>query len=328
MLCSPTLNEKNEITGLSKDLPYPHFSRNVIDLNGAQKNAGFYFIPPWAKIYKTSLIKDNALTFSEKSVVFDDLMFHALILTLVNKVAVYNEVCYTHVFFPKSITGTHTDAFTFIVHDHMKSFEQTLNHPLITDTNRHIVIYFFYQLITELIENSPKEQEKILNIELKQFMQKHAIKPLFNLKLLRRRLIRVKLGQKKTIIRMLGIYLLKEIDSEITSRPKMLGKLLLNRWQRLGEIIQLSATKKDPNITFWVVSAQYNSGEATLKCLDSVYNQNLLRDRIKHIFIDDASTDNTPELIESWLSAHPDHNVEYNSQRKEYEHRAQPLYSL
>ena len=51
-------NEKNEVTGLSKDLPYPNFSQDVISLNGKQKNAIFYFIPPWAKIYTSLFSKE------------------------------------------------------------------------------------------------------------------------------------------------------------------------------------------------------------------------------------------------------------------------------
>ncbi len=92
---------------------------------------------------------------------------------------------------------------------------------------------------------------------------------------------------------------------------KMLGKLLSNRWHRLWEVFKLARVEPDPEISFWVVSAQYNSGAATLKCLDSVYNQTLPRHRVRHIFIDDASTDNTPELIANWLKEHPGHNVEY-----------------
>ncbi len=92
---------------------------------------------------------------------------------------------------------------------------------------------------------------------------------------------------------------------------KMVGKLLLNRWRRIWEVFQFLAVSQDTELTFFVVSAQYNSGEATLKCLDSVYNQRLPRERVKHIFIDDASTDSTPELIQNWLDTHPDHNVEY-----------------
>ncbi|GEM_PF-1170211 len=63
--------------------------------------------------------------------------------------------------------------------------------------------------------------------------------------------------------------------------------------------------------SFHVVSCQKNAGEATLKCLESVYNQQYKRSLVKHVYIDDASTDATNELIVKWLSDHPGHNVEY-----------------
>ena len=92
---------------------------------------------------------------------------------------------------------------------------------------------------------------------------------------------------------------------------KMWGKYILNRWRRFGEVLRFSRVKPDNKLTFYIVSAQYNSGKATLKCLDSVYRQDFPRERIRHVFIDDASTDNTPQLIEKWLREHPEHNVEY-----------------
>ena len=210
----------------------------------------------------------------------------------------------------------------------MESSKQTLNHPLINNINKHIVTYFIYQLIIELIENTPKEQEKRLNAELNDFMKKHDIKFLFNPKLLRRKLIRIKFGQNRIIIRVFGIYLLKNVDSKSIQKIKMVGKILLNRWRRLGEIMQFSIVNPDQNITFWVVSAQYNSGDATVKCLNFVFNQDLPRNRVRHIYIDDASTDNTPELIEPWLSKHPDHYVEYIRNEKNIEYCSQSLYFL
>lgn len=48
-----------------------------------------------------------------------------------------------------------------------------------------------------------------------------------------------------------------------------------------------------------------------MQCLDSVYRQKYPADRIRHIFIDDDSDDETPELIERWLECHPGHRVEF-----------------
>lgn len=68
---------------------------------------------------------------------------------------------------------------------------------------------------------------------------------------------------------------------------------------------------------FHIVSAQRNMGEAAVACLRSVFHQRYPHELVRHVFIDDASTDNTPSLIEHWLSGHPDHRVEFirNSER-------------
>ncbi len=52
-------------------------------------------------------------------------------------------------------------------------------------------------------------------------------------------------------------------------------------------------------------------GLAALACLDSVHAQRYPKEHIRHVFIDDASTDDTPNTIQSWLDNHPDHRVEF-----------------
>jgi glycosyltransferase involved in cell wall biosynthesis len=69
---------------------------------------------------------------------------------------------------------------------------------------------------------------------------------------------------------------------------------------------------------FEIISCERNAGDFALKCLDSVYCQKYKRDKVTHIFIDDASDDGTHEKIVGWLEKHPDHRVQYihNSSRK------------
>jgi glycosyltransferase involved in cell wall biosynthesis len=62
---------------------------------------------------------------------------------------------------------------------------------------------------------------------------------------------------------------------------------------------------------FHIVSAQRNMGETALRCLESVQNQEYERRLVQHIFIDDASTDATPEIVNNWLQEHPDHRVTF-----------------
>ncbi len=70
--------------------------------------------------------------------------------------------------------------------------------------------------------------------------------------------------------------------------------------------------------TFHIVSCERNAGPSALQCLDSVYGQSYPRHLIRHVFIDDASSDDTHAMILSWLDDHPDHNVDYirNGQRR------------
>ncbi len=91
---------------------------------------------------------------------------------------------------------------------------------------------------------------------------------------------------------------------------KNIIKLLYNRINRLVEFFKLIFINPDDKITFYIVSPCYNSNIQTLKCLDSIYNQKFNKNRVKHIVIDDCSTDNTKELICKWLDDYlSDNNV-------------------
>ena len=85
-------------------------------------------------------------------------------------------------------------------------------------------------------------------------------------------------------------------------------------YRQLNRIVEslkyhLVFPKKDQ--AFSIVSCTRNPGPAVINCLDSIYNQRYRRDLITHLFIDDASTDNTEERVRDWLTAHPDHSVKY-----------------
>ncbi len=67
---------------------------------------------------------------------------------------------------------------------------------------------------------------------------------------------------------------------------------------------------------FLVVSCERNAGDYALRCLESVYCQRYDKKLVKHLFIDDASDDNTHEKIVRWLEQHPDHRVEYLHRRE------------
>lgn len=83
-------------------------------------------------------------------------------------------------------------------------------------------------------------------------------------------------------------------------------------WRRWMERVErLGLRDATEHRLFHIVSCQRNAGEAAVQCLQSVYDQDYPKDRIRHVFVDDDSTDNTPELVDNWLSEHPDHSVVY-----------------
>jgi glycosyltransferase involved in cell wall biosynthesis len=88
-------------------------------------------------------------------------------------------------------------------------------------------------------------------------------------------------------------------------------RLLRRAAGRCLEILKYSVVRPAIDRRFHLVSAQRNAGEAAIACLQSVFDQRYPRELVRHIFIDDASTDETPELIEAWLEDHPEHCVEF-----------------
>lgn len=88
-------------------------------------------------------------------------------------------------------------------------------------------------------------------------------------------------------------------------------KRLLRKSRAVGEWLRYRWQRPAQGLTFDIVTCERNAGKVALKCLDSVYRQDYESGRIRHIFIDDASNDDTPDLIEGWLKAHPGHRVEF-----------------
>jgi glycosyltransferase involved in cell wall biosynthesis len=80
---------------------------------------------------------------------------------------------------------------------------------------------------------------------------------------------------------------------------------------RLGEIVRYGLTRPKFHHDFYIVSCARHAGEDAVRCLASVHDQRYPRERIHHIYIDDASTDGTHERIAQWLREHPAHCVNY-----------------
>lgn len=80
---------------------------------------------------------------------------------------------------------------------------------------------------------------------------------------------------------------------------------------RTFEIMRYALIRSRLTTRFHIVSSERGAGEFAIRCLESVDCQNYPKDLVRHIFIDDASPDNTPEIVERWLENNPLHRVEF-----------------
>lgn len=97
----------------------------------------------------------------------------------------------------------------------------------------------------------------------------------------------------------------------VTDKIHLACLLARRKFFAISEWCSYLLVRPQQGSSFVVVSCERNAGPAAIKCLESVYLQTFDRSRVRHVFVDDASTDDTHELISAWLEKHPDHNVEY-----------------
>jgi len=88
-------------------------------------------------------------------------------------------------------------------------------------------------------------------------------------------------------------------------------RLALRAIGRCWEMTKYSMVRPKTDHFFHIVSSERGASAAAVKCLQSVSDQDYPRDLIRHVFIDDASEDDTDEMIRTWLDAHPENAVEY-----------------
>jgi glycosyltransferase involved in cell wall biosynthesis len=95
-------------------------------------------------------------------------------------------------------------------------------------------------------------------------------------------------------------------------------RLLLRAAGRAREVVHYAFVRPRLRHHFHIVSTERNAGRDLLRCLDSVHGQRYPRDNFRHLVIDDASTDDTPALVEAWCEQHPGHTVDLvrRSQRR------------
>ena len=94
----------------------------------------------------------------------------------------------------------------------------------------------------------------------------------------------------------------------LTSRYRV--RLLMRTAWRAREVARYALVRARHRHHFHIVSTQRNAGADVLRCLDSVHDQRFSKDRLRHLLIDDASTDDTPARVEKWCEQHPGNSVE------------------
>jgi glycosyltransferase involved in cell wall biosynthesis len=94
-------------------------------------------------------------------------------------------------------------------------------------------------------------------------------------------------------------------------------RLLIRAFGRCREIVRYAFVRPQSARFFHIVSSERNAAHSVIRCLESVWSQDYPRDWIRHLFIDDASTDDTVPIVRAWLESHPDNSVEFveNSER-------------
>lgn len=90
-----------------------------------------------------------------------------------------------------------------------------------------------------------------------------------------------------------------------------LRQRLATRWMRFRETFRLRLVPVRTRYPFHVVSAARNVAPWIERHLESVFTQAYPHHLIRHVLVDDASTDETRPLVEAWLSRHPRNSVEY-----------------
>jgi glycosyltransferase involved in cell wall biosynthesis len=95
-------------------------------------------------------------------------------------------------------------------------------------------------------------------------------------------------------------------------------RLLQRAAGRTREMVRYALVQPRHRHHFHIVSTQRNAGRDILRCLESVHDQRYSKDHLRHLVIDDASNDDTPEMIDDWCECHRHHNVDLvrRSQRR------------
>ncbi len=86
-----------------------------------------------------------------------------------------------------------------------------------------------------------------------------------------------------------------------------------NNMEKLSKL-PLNKLKQKTNFVF--ITTGYNNSKWIEKSLNSISFQNYSKEMFRIIYVDDASTDNSKELCEKWISNNPDINITFKNNPK------------
>ena len=127
-------------------IPYPKYSTGAINFVSQKNNFKSSFFPPWAKVYKIDFVKNFGLKFTEGSSVFDDVLFHSLLLLHLKNASVYEKVSYTHRVFERSISYNFYSDIDFRVRDYLKSFDQAMQKCILSKKEKQEILKYYLEL--------------------------------------------------------------------------------------------------------------------------------------------------------------------------------------
>lgn len=90
-----------------------------------------------------------------------------------------------------------------------------------------------------------------------------------------------------------------------------LGRKVRYRFNRAVDAVRMAAHGQRRDHSFHIVAATYNAAPWIERHLDSIHEQRYPRHKVRHLVINDGSSDDTDGRVRAWLDAHPGHAVEY-----------------
>lgn len=248
------------------------FEKEIFNHDDTKEFTCHIAVTPFNKLYKNSLLKDNAILFPE-GVIFEDEKFFYDTYLRAKRISIVDEFLYYYRVNRKGSTvditkeNDYTD-LVLISKQIRETFKQTNN----------------YEDYKHLLNN------RLIHLQLARFTQTSSTykEKYFNL-------------MKEDLTETLKD---KEIEDNLESDVKF-------RVSKIIEAKNYEEFQKlDQNKIFSVVIACYNTGKYLDECINSIIGQSFsFGSNIQIILVDDGSTDNTKEICQKYLELYPENII-------------------